>query len=52
VTAPETLLSAGESFFSSLLSGRHESVKDENGAFFIDSKQLLVCVAQDSLITN
>lgn len=35
-TSPTTLVSCGETFFSSLLSGRHESEKDENGAYFID----------------
>ena len=29
-------MAAGESFFSSLLSGRHESQRDETGAYFID----------------
>ena len=37
-TSTTTLLSGGETFFSSLLSGRHESERDENGAYFIDRK--------------
>ncbi|XP_064383119.1 uncharacterized protein LOC135331796 [Halichondria panicea] len=35
-TSKTTLLSAGESFFSSLLSERHESARDDTGAYFID----------------
>ena len=38
VTSSTTLLSGGETFFSSLLSGRHESERDESGAYFIDRK--------------
>ena len=37
-TARETLLSAGESFFSPLLSNRHKSARDTTGAYFIDSE--------------
>lgn len=37
-TARETLLSAGESFFSPLLSDRHKSARDVTGAYFIDSE--------------
>ena len=44
VTSSSTLLSGGESFFSSLLSGRHKSEQDENGAFFIDRKRNSRCL--------
>ncbi len=37
-TSKTTLLSAGESFFTSLLSERHQSARDNTGAYFIDSK--------------
>ena len=37
-TSSTTLLSAGETFFTSLLSGKYESEKDETGAIFIDRK--------------
>ena len=36
-----TLAAAGESFFTSLLSGRHKNTTDESGALFIDSQSLL-----------
>ena len=38
MTTAGTLLSAGESFFTALLSGRHENVTDSSGALFIDSE--------------
>ena len=38
MTTAGTLLSAGESFFTALLSGRHENVMDSSGALFIDSE--------------
>ena len=37
MTTASSLLSAGESFFTTLLSGRHENVTDSSGALFIDS---------------
>lgn len=36
-TSSTTLLSAGETFFTSLLSGRHKVERDDTGAIFIDS---------------
>ena len=38
MTTHGTLNSAGESFFTSLLSGRHKNTTDTSGALFIDSK--------------
>ena len=35
-----TLASAGESFFTSLLSGRHKNTTDDSGALFIDSESV------------
>ena len=53
-TAPETLMAAGESFFSSLLSGRHESQRDETGAYFIDRewRAASACPARNYLKTD
>ena len=39
-----TLNSAGESFFTSLLSGRHKNPADSSGALFIDSEPLMKCI--------
>ena len=40
MTSSTTLLSAGDTFFTSLLSEKHKSAKDATtSAFFIDSKQ-------------
>ena len=38
VTTYGTLAAAGESFFTSLLSGRHKNTTDDSGALFLDSE--------------
>lgn len=38
MTTYGTLTSVGESFFTSILSGRHKNPTDETGALFIDSE--------------
>ena len=38
MTTYGTLSSAGDSFFTSLFSGRHKNTTDSSGALFIDSK--------------
>lgn len=42
MTTYGTLNSAGESFFTSLLSGRHKNTTDTTGALFIDSKPFYI----------
>lgn len=42
MTTYGTLKSAGESFFTSLLSGRHKNITDTSGALFIDSKPFYI----------
>ena len=44
-------MKAGESFFSSLLSGRHESERDETGAYFID-REFMVSISLGSQATQ
>ena len=39
-TTESTLSSHGENFFTALLAGRMDTVKDEEGAIFIDSEQI------------
>ena len=40
MTTYGTLAAAGESFFTSLLSGRHKNTTDDSGALFIDSERV------------
>ena len=51
-TTAQTLASRGENFFYSLVSGRHQSQKDKNGAYFIDRDPKMFSIILNFLRTG